>query len=239
MKKSENTTEKPVTLPTSFRDAITVLKGRKPPDVAVPEADLPWQLPVFEQMEAEEEAAKAEERRKAAEYTKNIRVGDEVPGGDIFAGTWAPVDRQGESLGKTFNLFVQPADISVEVFVDLVARVASLSNGFNHVVAGKRTDEVLYDALRSGTYKGEYFIPPEDVLATLYENKDVGRFSNTFEAQASSGMASRYWSCTEHPHVVSIVSAFRFFSRYVEIDNWHNKNDFRLSGRLVRAELCR
>lgn len=205
----------------SFRDAVSTLKGRKPRCIVAPEASFPVLLPVSAQIKADE----------AAERLENTRPGDEVSGGDIFFGIWAPTDREGKSLGKTFSLFAQPHDASLENFLGLQERVAGLSKGFNHMAKGKAPDEVLYDALRSGAYKGEYFIPPIGVLDMLFQKKDAGKLAGSFSTDAVFG---RYWSSTEEASFFSDVWFLNFSDRS---RHWFGKDAVCLSGRLVRAEL--
>lgn len=212
----------------SLRNAISVLKGRKSLADTVPGEEIfPMLPPAPAQIAASD----------ATECQENLRIGDEVPGGDVFFGVWTPVDNKGNSLGKTFNLFAQPKDISVEKFYELMARVAGMSNGFNHYVTGKKPDNLLYDALRSGAYKGEYFIPPKDVLDLLYQSRNTGKFAGTFAARKKDYTLSHwYWSCTENTGSSYAVWVQKFPEGEMDL---HDKTVSFLSGRIVRAELRR
>lgn len=225
MNKNENRAVESAMLPASFRDAVSVLKGRKPARDAKPEVSLPVLLPVSAQIAAND----------VAERKESLRIGEAVAGGDIFFGVWTPVDRRGNRLGKTFNLFAQPRDISVEKFLDLQKRVAGLPNGFNHKAARKAPDAELFEALQSGAYKGEYFIPPMDVLHMLYRKRNVGEFRNTFADEKFPGFSLWYWSCTRSQDDLSYMQYKRFSDGY---ESSERKNFLSLSARLVRAEVC-
>lgn len=229
MKKNSGLQDRDAGIPTSFRNAVSALKGRKPAELIVPDTNSPILLPVSAQIVA----AEAEERvREQAERMKNLHVGDEVSGGDIFFGIWTPTDRGGNSLEVAFNLFAQPQDISANRFSNLEAQVESLSNGFNHRAKGKTSDEALYDALRSGSYKGQYFIPTKDILRMLYMSRHTGKLDGTFSDKTISAW---YWSCTA-PENEPVCVWFRQF-RHGEW-SWHHKDTaLPMSTRLVRAEL--
>jgi hypothetical protein len=181
--------------------------------------------------------------------------GQLIAGKGVFIGTWSPKDRDGNSLNKTFNLFAAPHDLGLDengrgtklvaTYNKAAAHVAGLQdyhgyNGFNHNVSGQGKhvppDEALYDALRNGSYNGEWFVPPKDVLDdNLYQNKDKGDLSGTFVTSSSgSDHAHWYWSCTEHPDYWSSVCSVSF----TDGDGvWDAKGLCKLSVRPVRAEL--
>lgn len=214
----------------SFRDAISALKGRSSSGIVAPETGVVDIFPVSAQIKMEALTGSRKNSRPQGELQKGI----DTSGGDIFIGVWTPKNYKGKTIGKSFNLFAQPKDILVGKFVRLMARVGAMPNGFNHKVAGKAPDVALYDALRTGTYMGEYFIPTKDILDMLCRDKDVGKLSGTFAMERRSGFADWYWSCTpdrgRNTHMWS-----RKFSNG-DID-WSDEDGCSLSGRLVRAEL--
>jgi len=168
-----------------------------------------------------------------------LEIGQMVEGKGIFAGTWEPEDRAGDSLNKTFNLYAAPEDIGVQkTFDEAVEYVAGIKDllghdGFNHNVKSKTTDEALYDVLRSGTYGGEWFIAPKDALnANLYANKDKGDLKGTFKTEYDGRW---YFSSTEdYRGFLSHVWNQRFSDGN---DDWNHKDFVELSTRPVRAEL--
>lgn len=228
MKRREKMKAQSATLPASFRDAVSVLKGRKPSIIVEPEANLPILLPVSAQIAAESEKQRQEDKR-----LKELQIGDEVPGGDIFFGTWSPKDLLGNSLGKTFNLFAQPEDISVEVFVDLCDRVRRMPKSLKKSFCESNE---FYDALRSAASRVGYFIPPLEVLSILYQSRNEGCLKGTFAPKAS-GLDHCYWSSTRNVGDPWQVLCQNFSSG--KIDQYNEDHGDRLSCRLVRAELRR
>ena len=117
------------------------------------------------------------------------RIGQLIPGKGIYLGIWSPKDREGVSLSKTFNVFAAPYDLGLDEngqgkkrlfkskrdekliapYDYTVGTVAAMKNLMGHKGADYKNDTELYDALRSGAYKGEWFIPPRD----LVDGKDV------------------------------------------------------------------
>jgi len=167
-----------------------------------------------------------------------MQIGQVIAGKGVFVGTWAPQDRDGNSLGKMFSLYAAPEDIGIRLtFKNAVRHVAGLQDwhghdGFNHDVNGNASCAPFYDALKDGSYNGEWFIPPLDAMqGNLYQNK------NALVAARDGGSGSHryWWSCTEPRN---------FFAPYVyAVDftdggaGWHRKDHHELSVRPVRAEL--
>jgi len=171
-----------------------------------------------------------------------MQIGQMIAGKGVFVGTWTPEDRDGKSLGKTFNLYAALKDIgALKTFNDAVNYVAGLENwhghdGFNHNINGNASCAALYDALKDGSYNGEWFIPPKDALEhNLYQNKEAFKPANTLvTANNGFGMARWYWSCTERRDDASFVYGVDFTDG---VGDWVPKDHFSLSGRVVRAEL--
>jgi len=249
-------------IPAELRAAMAVLKGREPSNDPVPEVNLDELFPIGSAIE-KRRIAEEEARRKAEEEAlKNPQIGQEIEGKGVFVGTWTPKDRDGNSLNKTFNLFAAPEDLTdsptnaggkkaLRTLKKTVAHVADLKgwhghDGFNHNVRGKSEDEALYDALRDGSYNGEWFIPTKDIVHgkdidgnqvqadNLYAHKDKGALQGTFTTASGSDSALWYLSCTQHRELASGVYVVAFT---VGFGGWDHKAHSSLSGRVVRAEL--
>jgi len=172
-----------------------------------------------------------------------LKIGQMVEGKGIFTGTWTPADRAGHSLNQTFNLYAAPEDIGVlKTFNEAIKHVAEIRgllghDGFNHDVRGKTGDEALYDALRSGTYNGEWFIAPKNALnANLYANKDEGDLKGTFKTKDNgSDRDFFYCSSTECGDRDSSGVWGQSFSHGGT--GWNYTGRGKMSTRLVRAEL--
>lgn len=118
------------------------------------------------------------------------QIGQEVSGKGIYFGTWSPKDPDGVSLGKTFNLFAAPCDLTNGKLMNAVwnvlrpgaylntrmdydtaiDRVAALRwwngyDGMRHV-----NDATFCAALRDDRYTGQWFIPPRELLVGLDAN---------------------------------------------------------------------
>jgi hypothetical protein len=199
--------------------------------------------------------------------TKRIDRGAYVPGQGVSIGTWSPRDRTGNSLNKTFNLFAAPYDLGLDengngkkqllTYKQTVRAVSKLSNLMGHDGFKGGNDTDLYDALRDGSYKGEWFIPTRDILIgtdvngdsvqrdTLYAQKDKGALKGTFPAQSNGSIPRWYLSCTERRRRCpsSDEYIYRDDSSGVYIVRFPDggsdcipKVNHSLSSRLVRAE---
>lgn len=199
----------------------------------------------------------------------NRPIGQFVPGKGVFIGAWSPKDRDGRSLHKTFNLFAAPYDLGL----DEQGRGSKLVTTYNKAVAAVHTiinlmgfagfkgnnDTDLYNALRDGSYAGEWFIPTKDILHGkdrdgnavqndhLFGNRNTGALAGTLTTVYSddSVNAHQYWSCSEPRYapfgvwVVRFTGGDDFWSRKDGCDGdyfGHHKVYCKRSTRLVRAE---
>jgi hypothetical protein len=222
-------------MPKEMRDAIARLKGRELSDdaetVKTSAAEI---LPISKEI-AEEERLQEAARKKAEEEKalKNPQPGQMIAGQGVFLGQWQPKDRGGKSLGKIFNVFAAPQDLTGGIFgwkktfkyVDAVKRIAKLKawNGFDGT--NYATDKELYQAIEDGSYDGGWLIPTRDILVgtdidgnttqpdNLFAHQNKGAFKGTFKKAASSDFIfSDHWyhSSTEHRDDPSAVWAVRF-----------------------------
>lgn len=227
-----------------INSAISRLKGRVPISEEKPSA-LADAFPISAAATA---AAKAEE-----EGLNNLECGALVPKQGVFLGQWNPHDKDGQSLGKVFNVFAAPTDLTdnkdrktASTYTDTVDRIAELKNWHGFDGGTYAHDRALYEALQNGSYKGEWVIPTLDLLCglntkgdqivqpyNLYRHIETGAFKGTFKKQpvAGSGIADWYWSCTESHSNPATVWNFRFWNGHRDCNE---KNVLMLSCRPVR-----
>ncbi len=245
-------------MPKALRAAAATLKGRTAvPDAAVARVLITDAFPISAVIVQTEKQKAAAEARAAEEALKNLRPGFRAGDKGIFVGTWQPKDRDGKSLGKTFNVFAAPTDLdppdtsgkNCRQFVEAAEELGKRRNWHGHDGIQLGSDAALYNALKNGSAVGKWFIPPRDLLhgkdvdgkvvqdKHLYGLQNEGDFKGTFttEDKSSSNFPDRYWSCTEHRDTSSHVWAVRFSGGDA---NWFGKDDIRLSCRPCRVELA-
>lgn len=187
----------------------------------------------------------------------NLQRGQHIPGKGIYIGTWQPRNRDGQTLGKIFNLYAAPTGLQDAqgrnlrlTFNAAVQHVAGLRNWHGHDGASMANDTAIYKAIQEGRYQDleKWFIPTRDILDgkdldgqqiimpdNLYALKDTGDFQNTFITTLNGSDGARwFWSCTELRGGPSLVWVVRFSD---DDGGWYNKCGYELSTRLVRAEL--
>ncbi len=197
------------------------------------------------------------EQYAAAEKGKwhNLKVGDLVAGEGIFLCQYEPRDREGNWLGKVFNVFAAPEDLTDAAgqkvyltFDQAVARVAELQNWHGHDGAFIASDSALFAALRESEIEGKWVIPPCDLLDghdvtgydlkidNLWSCRMTGAFRDTLQKEYVSGTpAFGYWysSCTE----VEGHSKDRIWQGLFKegmMGGFHLKNNAEISCRPVR-----
>lgn len=185
---------------------------------------------------------------------RNPKPGDSVPGEGIFLCRWSPVDQDSKSLGKIFNVYAAPEDLTktVVTYEEAVQLCASLKKWHGFDGGNYSTDKELYQALKRGHYEGQWVIPPCDLLLgvderqvliqsdNLYTHRNTGAFQGTFstvpEVEPSTA-ADIYWSCTEHPNDYDYTWSACFSNPREMTDkicHWNIKRHFKHSCRLVR-----
>ncbi len=181
------------------------------------------------------------------------QIGMMIEGKGVYMGTWEPKDRDDSNIGKTFNVFAAPEDLTdasgtkvLVTFNEAARQVTSLRNWHGHDGGNFANDTALYNALKNGTYNGEWFIPTRDLLCgkdlagnkvrgdNLYDHRDTGDLKGTFTTASGSANAHWYWSCTEPRGNSSDVWAVRFSDGD---DDWSGKDIHRLSCRPCRVEV--
>ena len=180
-------------------------------------------------------------------------LGQYIEGQGIYLGQYKPKDRAGNSLGKVFNVYAAPEDLPDTMkYLDTVKHIAGLKAWHGYDGTNYPTDKEIYQALKDGSYKGGWIIPPRELLIgtepdgesgvrkgtiiqpdNLFDHQNKGAFKGTFKTVASSGSASPdwYWSSTEDRDNPSCVWGARFSDGD---EGWDHKDTIRLSCRPVR-----
>ena len=196
--------------------------------------------------------------QEARAVFKNLQPGQMIEGEGIFLegiflGCYKPDDRDGNSLGKTFNVLAAPQDLpDMMTYIETVKYVAELKNWYGFDGANYTTDKDIYAALKDGSYNGGWIVPSRVLLAgtehdgksgickgkviqldNLLDHHNKGAFKGTFKTAATraSGYPDWYWSSTEYRGYSSFVHIVRFSDGY---ESWSHKDDGRLSCRPVR-----
>lgn len=191
--------------------------------------------------------AAAEERARLA----NLKPGDVVKDGSIFLGTWAPKDNEGRSLGKIFNVYAAPQDLTEKkglCYADTVDFIAGLEGWHGYDGEDYFTDKELRAALKDGSYAGGWFIPPRELLTgkdaqdkevqadNLFAHQEKGALRGAFGKLHKNGVDYTiwYWSSTEHP-----VDRRRLYNaRFSDgSEAWDSISGFKLRCRPMRLEL--
>lgn len=202
---------------------------------------------------------------EGAAIIAKAEIGQMIEGRGIFFGTWEPKDRDGNSLGKIFNVFAAPQDLTddsgnkeIYKYVDVVKCMATLKNWHGHDGTHYENDKELHKALKDGSYNGGWIIPTRELLAgteadgpvgirrgkivqadNLLDHQNKCALKGTFNAAASRdgyyGSHSVYWSCTEYR---DNPSHYVWSADFMDgEEDWNRKNNFWRGCRPVRLEL--
>lgn len=205
------------------------------------------------------EERELEQQREALEqeieHRKNPEPGQMIEGEGIFVGKYAPKDRDGNSLGKIFNVFAAPEDLpETATYDETVRKISELKDWNGHDGTNYANDAEIYAALKDGRYGGGWIIPTWDILHgedagdnatapdSIFAHKDKGAFKEAKHAlktaatvpSSSSFFPNRYWASTES----------RFNSGVCDVrlsdgnGGWSLKDGLRLSCRPVRLVLA-
>lgn len=137
----------------------------------------------------------------------------------IYVGLWEPSGADGSRLGKIFEIYAAPQDLDdgggrTTMNYDAALRRLSSLKSWNGFDGGNyRNDKNLREALRGGTYHGEWVIPPREIANgadrdgnavqpdNLMAHRDAGALRGSFNAAAHCrpSYPSLYWSSTESP----------------------------------------
>lgn len=186
------------------------------------------------------------EARVAERALRELQPGQKMSDGTIYLGQYTPVDRDGNSLSKTFNVFAAPEDLpEMMTYVGTVARIARLRDWHGHDGTPYEDDTQIYAALRDGSYTGGWIIPTIDILYgkdvdgrgamsdNILAHKNKGSFKSTFKTAASGDPVHPgwYWSSTERRENAVTVWVVRLSDG---TGVWNHRDGNRLSCRPVR-----
>jgi len=195
-------------------------------------------------------------KRAEEEALKNPRTGQLIADRGIYLGVYEPKDRSGRSLNKKSHAFAMPEDLKdatgknlILTFNNAAKEVGKLRNRHGHDGLYLENDTALDEALKNGSYRGQWIIPPRELLhgkdvdgnsvavENLLTNKDKGAFAGTFtltDTSGSDGCPDWYWSLTEHREDRGYVWGVRLSGGN---DGRNHKDGGRLACRPVRLEL--
>jgi len=222
MKIGINKKEEHAALPADLLRDIARLKGSATPEKGM-QVSASTLYPVSSAIAAEE-LRKEEVRRKILE---EAMPGQEIPGHGVFIGTWQP-----EGLSQKFCIFAAKEDLTNEAgkkevynYDDTVKRIAELKGWHGFDGTNYANDKEFYKALKNGSYKGGWIIPPREFLTgtaadgpsgvrkgtavqpdNIYDHKDRGALRGGFcKEDRDSSLSSWYWSSTaESPVIASL-----------------------------------
>ncbi len=161
---------------------------------------------------------------------QKMEIGELVEGEGIYLGVYKPVDRDGMSLSKIFNVFAAPEDLpGTRTYVDAVKYLSELKGWHGYDGMNYSTDKELYKAIEAGHYTGGWIVPPGDILHgrdvdgkettpdNILVHKDRGALKDTFHKVQFGGHMSpgQYWSST------SENAPFETLMQYVSLSNGH------------------
>ena len=188
-----------------------------------------------------------------------LEIGQLVEGKGIYVGQWEPTGSKGRSLGKTFDLYAAPKDISEGFsirlqmsFKDAVRHVAGLQNWHGHDGGNFKNEEAVMKAVRNNPEAlGNWFIPTKEMLHGCNANDDIVQKDNLYAHREKMPFGSEflskykgddeaYWycSCTEDLNESSLVHVVEFTGG-LSIRERKKDDDYygELFTRPVRAEL--
>ncbi len=175
-----------------------------------------------------------------------------IEGKGIYLGKWEPKDEFGRSLSMVFDLYAAPQNLFTHDARQLLVPFNKLYEVLDQRnLADAENDkptlmfstyETLASHLRKGEYKGQWFLPTEDILIYMLKNAYKGDLRNVFvradEYHINRDGAHRYHCLDKNPtyeqtdtyaispHDASHIQMFMA-----------DKREERASVHLVRAEL--
>jgi hypothetical protein len=157
-------------------------------------------------------------------------LGHLIAGKGIYLGVWQPLGRDGNPIGKKYNLFASSEDLkdkagnTLFAYQEAAQEVARLTK-YRLKTKYFEDDKALYAALADGSGERKWFIPPlellngmnlkiddrgehhfnkEDGHKNLFALRNHGDFYGTF-VKNPKDPARFYWSCTEdHDDIMTV-----------------------------------
>ena len=159
------------------------------------------------------------------------QIGQTIQGEGVFLGRWELRNEEGKSLGRVFNVFAAPEDLTDENGVPATrtlsatfAYLSGLKNWHGHDGSKFTKESDLRSALLEETYDGGWIVPPLELVngEDLKENhvqpdnmmvhKDKGDLKGTFtDDYYNAGLRHYwYWSMTAEPEEADRAADIRF-----------------------------
>ncbi len=166
---------------------------------------------------------------------KGAIPGQMIAGEGIFLGKYEPKDKEGKKLGLRFNVFAAPEDLTNAMgkkdtfrYTEALQRINDLKDFHGYNGERYENDSALFTALKNGSYKGGWVIPPCELLIgyrigeedlpsggvetvqadNLFDHKSSGAFGVSFYTDpklANFASTQYYWSCTELRYKPEVV----------------------------------
>lgn len=175
-----------------------------------------------------------------------------IEGKGIYLGKWKPKDEFGRSLSMTFDLYAAPQNLFTHDGRQLVVPFNTLYDVLNqrnlkeadsdHPTLVFTTHETLAAYIRKGDYKGQWFLPTEDILTDMLYNEQKGDLRNVFvkadEYQIGSEGSHQYHCLDKNPTYVQTdtYAISPYNSSHIQ-RSMADKRESKASIHLVRAEL--
>lgn len=130
----------------------------------------------------------------------DYKIGQMVTNQGIYIGEWCPDIDLG--LGKVFNAFAAAKDLDgYAPYIETTQKVGEIKNLHGHDGLYITYHGDFYRAIRNGSYKGQWILPLDDMIApnraihphgrtmmkTLYDLRNKGALKGTFNTVLYSG----------------------------------------------------
>lgn len=119
-------------------------------------------------------------------------MGTLVKGEGVYIGRYEPMDGQGKSLGKIFNVYAASEDLTKDISCNAVLKkLRELKNWHGYDGSDYATSVKIIFDLISGSYKGGWVIPPLEIVeagnqeASLFKCRNSGVLYGTLDEKES------------------------------------------------------
>jgi hypothetical protein len=169
-------------------------------------------------------------------------IGELIRDQGVFVGRYIQNDKAAGLL-RAFNIFAAPQDLTDDAgqeqtytYKEAVARVAGLQSWKGHDGTHYKNAKKFYKALKDGSYKGGWIVPPGEIIVRVLHAKDAGALNDTFMKAAANhdSFPPRYpWNylTSSVREEDGVISTLNFRSRSYGFDD---KDGNRSSCRPVR-----
>lgn len=192
--------------------------------------------------------------------SSKLQPGQLMADGSVYIGHYQRKSADGKALSKVFNVFVAPEDLPEPVqYKVAVEQVAALKNWHGHNGEKFTNAQDIQRALRSGTYKGGWIIPPREILSgdrddawkvrrdkiinpdNMLDHQNDGALRDTFKKNARGGTHGApqiYWSSSRNTSSFLPGGGSVWTSRFDEMNGTHYYQGYYFSCRPVRLVKC-